>query len=83
MGSATRYPDDHSTAGLAREPDDPAAPDLLLYRVVFHRDKEPFCDEDLIGPVHHYEPTVAPRKTRIRVTSPEGVFDFPIPDRPA
>ena len=54
-GSATTFPNDHSTASLARQPDDGAFPELLVYRVVFHRDKEPFSDADLLGPVHYFE----------------------------
>ena len=79
-GNFTQYPDDHSTAGLAREPDDPSASDLLVYRVVFDRDKEPFCGPDLMGPVHYFEPHVPPNKARIRVIATEGIFDFPIPN---
>jgi hypothetical protein len=78
-GSATRYPDDSSTASLAREPDDPSAPELLVYGVVFHRDKEHFCDVNLIGPVHYFERHVPAHKSRIRVIAAEGVFEFPIP----
>jgi hypothetical protein len=61
--------------------DDPTAPDLIVYRVVFHRDKEPFCGPDLIGPVHYYELHLPRDKTRIRVIAEEGIFEFPIRGR--
>lgn len=80
-GDATLYPNDYSTASLARQPDDPSEPGLLVYRVVFHRDKEPFCDPDLIGPVHYYEQHLPPFRTGIRVIAQEGIFEFPIPRR--
>jgi hypothetical protein len=81
-GSATRFPDDFSTASLAREPDDPSMPEVLIYRVVFHRDKEPFCGPDLIGPVHYVEHVVPANTRRIRIIAAEGVFDVPLADRP-
>ena len=82
-GSATAYPDDFSTASLERQPDDSSAPELLVYRVVFHRDKEHFCGPDLIGPVHFYEQHLPLFKTGIRVIAAEGTFEFPIPGRRA
>jgi hypothetical protein len=75
-GSATRYPNDFSTASLAREPDDPTVPDLLIYRVVFHRDKEPFCGPDLMGPVSYYEQRAPVNKRRIRIIAAEGTFEI-------
>lgn len=50
-----RYPNDFSTATLepiARMPSDSSA--LRAYSLVFHRDKEPFCGPDLIGPVVYF-----------------------------
>ena len=80
-GSATKFPDDFSTATLVRLPDDPRYPEVLIYEVGFNRDKEPFCDLDLIGPVHYYEQVVPVGKRRIRVIAAEGVFEFPLPER--
>ena len=80
-GSATKFPDDFSTATLVRLPDDPRYPDVLIYEVGFNRDKEHFCGLDLIGPVHYYEQCVPAGKRRIRVSAAEGVFEFPIPER--
>jgi hypothetical protein len=47
-----RYPNDFSTATL-RPLDDPAVASVTsrAFAVVFHRDKEPYCGPDLIGPV--------------------------------
>lgn len=77
-GDATRYPNDYCTASLIREPDDPSAPDVLIYRVVFHRDKEPFCGPDLYGPVSYVEHTVPIHKSRVRIIAAEGTFDVPL-----
>ena len=77
-GSATKYPNDFSTATLVRLAADPAYPDVLIYEVGFNRDKEPFCGPDLIGPVHYFEPVVPAGKRRIRVIVAEGVFEFPL-----
>ena len=82
-GSATTFPNEYSTATLARQPDDPDFPELLVYRVVFHRDKEPFCDADLIGPVHYFERLSPGRKTRIRILAPEGTFELSIGHGPS
>lgn len=78
-GSATKFPDDFSTATLVRRPDDPAQPDLLIYEVAFNRDKEHFCGPDLVGPAHYFDPVVPAGKRRIRVIAAEGTFEFPLP----
>jgi hypothetical protein len=81
-GSATTFPNEYSTASLARQPDDPVFPELLVYRVVFCRDKEPFCDSSLVGPVHYFERLIPVGKTRIRVLAPDGTFEFSICNGP-
>ena len=50
-----RYPNDFSTASLEPLAGVPLpSPAWLAFALEFHRDKEPFCDLDLIGPVVHY-----------------------------
>jgi hypothetical protein len=50
-GSA-RYPNDFSTATLQLLADVPLpSSTCLAFAVVFHRDKEPYCGPDLVGPV--------------------------------
>jgi hypothetical protein len=50
-----RYPNDYSTATLEPLLDGVlASPTRQAFAVVFHRDKEPFCGPDLIGPVVYY-----------------------------
>jgi hypothetical protein len=50
-----RYPNDFSTATLEPRPDESTgASSRRAFSLVFHRDKEPYCDADLIGPVVHY-----------------------------
>jgi hypothetical protein len=56
----------------------PSTPDLIVYRVVFHCNKELFCDPK-IGPVHYCEFHSPPYKTRIRVIAVEVTFEFPVP----
>jgi hypothetical protein len=67
-----RYPNDFSTATLEPLPGAPAvSPALQAFSVVFHRDKEPFCGLDMIGPVVYYSraPGLARLKTvRVYVT---------------
>jgi hypothetical protein len=47
-----RYPNDFSTATLEPLPGAPSdSSTLRAYSLAFHRDKEPFCGPDLIGPV--------------------------------
>ena len=49
-----RYPNDFSTARL--EPVDEgrlASPTRRAFAVAFHRDKEPYCGPDLIGPIYY------------------------------
>jgi|RhiMethySRZTD1v2_1073278.scaffolds.fasta_scaffold05955_3 hypothetical protein len=46
-----RYPNDFSTATLEPRPEQSPTPSRKAFSLVFHRDKEPFCDVDLIGPV--------------------------------
>jgi hypothetical protein len=50
-----RYPNDFSTATLEPLFDMPlASPRCQAFSVVFHRDKEPYCGPDLIGPVVYF-----------------------------
>jgi hypothetical protein len=50
-----RYPNDFSTATLEPRPQQSPTPSSRrAFSLVFHRDKEPFCDVDLIGPVVYY-----------------------------
>src|SRR6266853_4608229 len=67
ISGTTRYPNDFSTASLERV-DSHSGSEVVSYRVVFHRDKEPFCGPDLIGPVHHFERHLLAGTVRIRVT---------------
>ena len=47
-----RFPNDFSTATLQPRPDDRRGTSpLQAFDLVFHRDKEPYCNTDLIGPV--------------------------------
>jgi hypothetical protein len=58
-----RYPNDFSTATLAPlgEARMAASPGMRAYSLEFHRDKEPFCGPDGIGPVTYFsrEPGLA------------------------
>ncbi len=77
------FPNDFSTASLHRE-DASDEPDTVAYRLVFHRDKEPFCDKNLVGPVHYWEPSVPAGVRRIRIIFPDdrdGV-ELEVPRRP-
>jgi hypothetical protein len=56
--------------------DSNVGPEVVSYRVVFHRDKEPYCGPDLIGPVHYYERNVPPGA--IRVTAGAEQVELPI-----
>ncbi|HEY3012967.1 MAG TPA: hypothetical protein VGJ36_09485 [Gemmatimonadales bacterium] len=50
-----RYPNDFSTATLEPLPRTPSTSSALqAFSVVFHRDKEPFCGPDRIGPVVYF-----------------------------
>jgi hypothetical protein len=50
-----RYPNDFSTATLEPRPDESTgASSRRAFSLVFHRDKEPYCDAGLIGPVVYY-----------------------------
>ena len=77
ISGAVKYPNDFSTASLERV-ESHIGSEVLRYRVVFHRDKEPFCGTDLIGPVHYYERDLPAGATRIRVTVGTKQVEFPI-----
>ena len=50
-----RYPTDFSTATLKPLFDMPlASARCQAFAVVFHRDKEPYCGPDLVGPVIYF-----------------------------
>ena len=80
-GSAT-FPNDFSTASLRREQYSLLEGDTITFKLLFHRDKEPFCGPDLIGPVHHFERNIPPTVSRVRILSESGeMFEFPIGKR--
>ena len=82
-GMTDLFPNGFSTASLRRE-DAVDDPDTVTYRLVFHRDKEPFCDKDLVGPVHHWERSVPAGVRRIRIVFPDGRggVELAVPRRP-
>ena len=81
-GMTDLFPDDFSVAGLRLDADD-AHTGTRTYRLELFRDKEHFCDADLVGPVHHYERSFPAKLRRIRVVSPDGVEigACPVPPR--
>jgi len=70
-GMTNLYPNDFSTAQLRFDSDDKRT-GTRTYRLGFARDKEPFCDKDRVGPVHHYDGYVPRHIRRIRVLSADG-----------
>ena len=50
-GKTDLFPNEFSTSSLEKIDD----LGLLAYRIAFYRDKEPFCDSDLVGEVHYFE----------------------------
>lgn len=77
ISGVAKYPNHFSTASL--EPlDSDAGSDVVSYRLIFHRDKEPFGDPDLIGPVHYYERHLPTRASRVRVAVGTEQVEFPI-----
>ena len=77
ISGVAKYPNDFSTASLERIDSD-AGSGVVSYRVVFHRDKEPFCGPDLIGPVHYFERHLPAGAARIRVTVGSEQVEIPI-----
>jgi len=52
------------------------------YRVVFHRDREPFCGEDLSGPVDYFETDLPTTVQKIRIEDAgENDVVIPVPER--
>jgi hypothetical protein len=70
-GTTDLFPNDFSTASLHRA-DGCDDPETVVYRLLFHRDKEPFCDTNRVGPVHYWEPSVPAAVRRIRIIFPDG-----------
>ena len=70
-GMTDLFPNDFSTASLhcADARDDS---ETVTYRLLFHRDKEPFCDKNRVGPVHYWEASVPAGVRRIRIVFPDG-----------
>lgn len=76
-----RYPNDFSTATLEPRPGAPSpSPACQAYSLVFHRDKEPFCGLDRIGPVIYF--SRAPGLARVEVVrvyvTPEWYEDISV-----
>jgi hypothetical protein len=74
-----RYPNEFSTATLEPLPSAPSDSSALqAFSVVFHRDKEPFCGLDRVGPVVYFsrDPKLA-RLEIVRVyVTPEWYEDI-------
>ena len=70
-GMTDLYPNDFSTAHLESVADDRRT-GTRTYRLGFARDKEPFCDEVGVGPVHHYEASLPRDIRQLRIVSPDG-----------
>jgi hypothetical protein len=82
-GTTDLFPNDFSTASLERDETlDEAA--TVAYRLVFDRDKEPFCDKDLVGPVRYLESSLPVGARRLRVVLPgdHGSVELAVPTRP-
>jgi hypothetical protein len=77
ISGAVEYPNDFSMASIERV-DSNVDPGVVSYRVVFHRDKEPYCGPDLIGPVHYSERNLPPGVRHIRVAAGAEQIEFPI-----
>jgi len=78
ISGVAKFPNDFSTASLERV-DSNAGHGVVSYRVVFHRDKQPHCGPDLIGPVHHDERLLPANAARIQVAVGSELIEFPIP----
>jgi hypothetical protein len=72
VGITDLFPNAFSTAHLGFESDDPLT-GTRTYRLQFARDKEPFCGQELVGPVHHLEQSLPATIRNVRVLSPNGV----------
>jgi hypothetical protein len=70
-GMTDRVPNTFSTARLVHVPAEES--DTRTYRLMFGRDKEPYCDHNLVGPVHHLDSSAPRSVRRIRVLSGDGV----------
>jgi hypothetical protein len=81
-GMTDLFPNDFSTASLLRE-DTREDRSVVTYKLVFNRDKEPFCDKDGVGPVHCYENAFPAGARRIRVVLPGDaeVIEIDVPPR--
>jgi hypothetical protein len=71
-GLTDRFPNSFSTASLRRIASQIAG--AVAYQIEFHRDKEPFCDPDLVGAVHYYEQAF-PSDARLITISVPGESD--------
>ena len=76
-----RYPNDFSTATLEPVLDVPLASSTWrAFAVAFHRDKEPYCGPDLMGPVVYVSRAEELRQlevVRVYVT-PDSFEDIPV-----
>ncbi|MGH2829971.1 MAG: hypothetical protein ACRDJM_05760 [Actinomycetota bacterium] len=77
-GVTDAFPNDFSTASLRHISTDSH---IAAYIVVFHRDKEPFCGPDLVGPVHFFERALERGVKTIRIIAPGRTdhVDVPVP----
>jgi len=75
-GTTDLFPNDFSTSTLTRIEGESG----LSYRIAFHRDKEPYCNNELIGPVHYVEHNIPGGAKTLKVFGEGNQYiEFPIP----
>jgi len=70
-GITDLFPNDFSTSDLERLED---TDNKLTYKIIFHRDKEPFCDKDLVGPVHYFESDLPKNIKKLKIISKDNEY---------
>ena len=82
-GITDRFPNDFSVGTLQRVGHDESS-GTVTYRLVFNRDKEPYCDKDLVGPVHYFERELPPSTTQLRIEDGTAhPIDIQVPEHPS
>ena len=75
-GTTDLFPNNFSTSTLIKIDDEIG----LSYRIAFNRDKEPYCNKDLVGPVNYIEHNVPNGVKSIKIYGDEGEYiELPIP----
>lgn len=78
-GTTDLFPNEFSTSSLERV----EAGNILSYKIIFNRDKEPFCSKELVGSVNYFENNIPTKAKSLKILGNANEYvEIQIPAKP-